>query len=364
VGLDSSTLQGELLGIEQLEERARALAAGFTLARRRRGPAILLKRLADYARHLRHAYRTFAGDVRRGDTSPPATEWLLDNFHLVESEIKSVYHDLPSRYYYELPKLATRELAGTARIYAMAVELLRYSDARLDLNRLTRFINAYQTVTPLSIGELWAWPSMLKLALIEHVRRLTDELLASREARHEADRCLARFETSSKGDAEAALPEVIHVAFVAQLLARMREYGAGATELRRVLEERLSAAATTVEDAVRAEHQRQAIGHISMGNSITSLRLCATIDWNHYVERVSIVEQILQRDPPGVYGRMEFGSRDRYRHAVEELSEPDGESQVRVALRAIESARQNAVHYGLSSLAAHVGYHLIGQGRR
>jgi cellobiose phosphorylase len=246
----------------------------------------------------------------------------------------------------------------------MAVELLRYSDARLDLNRLTRFINAYQTVTPLSIGELWAWPSMLKLALIEHVRRLTDELLASREARHEADRCLARFESSSKGDAEAALPEIIHVAFVAQLLARMREYGAGATELRRVLEERLSAAATTVEDAVRAEHQRQAIGHISMGNSITSLRLCATIDWNHYVERVSIVEQILQRDPPGIYGRMEFGSRDRYRHAVEELSEPDGESQVRAALRAIESARQNAVRYGLSSLAAHVGYHLIGQGRR
>ncbi|HET9327890.1 MAG TPA: glucoamylase family protein [Candidatus Eisenbacteria bacterium] len=364
MGLDSSNLQGELLGIEQLEERARALAAGFTLARRRRGPAILLKRLAEDAHQLRFAYRTFAGDVRRGETSPPATEWLLDNFHLVEAEIRSVYHDLPSRYYYELPKLAARELAGTARIYAMAVELLRYSDARLDLTRLTRFINAYQTVTPLSIGELWAWPSMLKLALIEHVRRLSDELLASRAARHEADRCLARFESSRKNGAEPALPELIHVAFVDQLLQRMREYGAVANELRRELEERLSAAATSTEDAVRAEHQRQAIGHVSMGNSITSLRLCATIDWNHYVERVSLVEQILQRDPPGIYGRMEFGSRDRYRHAVEDLSEPTGESQVRVALRAIESARQNAVHYGLSSLAAHVGYHLIGHGRR
>src|SRR5262245_49401786 len=109
VGLDSSSLQGELLGLEQLEDRARALAAGFTLARQRGGRAVRLKRLSEDARRLRHAYRTFSGDVRRGESSPPASEWLLDNFHLVEGEIRSVYHDLPSRYYHELPKLATRE---------------------------------------------------------------------------------------------------------------------------------------------------------------------------------------------------------------------------------------------------------------
>ena len=132
-----------------------------------------------------------------------------------------------------------------------------------------------------------------------------------------------------------------------QLLQRMREYGAGAAELRKQLEERLAAAGTTVEEAVRAEHQRQAMNHVSMENSITSLRLCATLDWNRYVERVSLIEQVLQRDPPGVYGRMDFASRDRYRHAVEELAEPTGEAQVRVALRAVESARQAAETQGL-----------------
>ena len=362
IGLDSSPLHGELLGVERLEERARALAAGYTLARNPgRGPPRLLRRLSDHTRVLRHAYRVLAGDVRRGGPIAPAAEWLLDNFHLVEGEMREIRHDLPTRYYRELPKLATRELSGTARVYAMAAELLRYSDARLDPRRLNRFVYAYQTVAPLTIGELWAWPSMLKLALIEHLSRLSDELIQGRAGRLEADRHFAAFE--SMRPKLPPLPQVLHVAFVDQLLQRMREYGAGAAGLRKQLEERLEAAGTTVEEAVRAEHQRQAMNHLSMGNSITSLRLCATLDWNEYVESVSLVEQILQRDPPGLYRRMEFSSRDRYRHAVEALADPSGEAQVRVALRAIESARQAAEKAGPDFRAAHVGYHLIGGGR-
>ena len=365
IGLDSTPLHGELLGVERLEERARVLAAGFTLSRHpRRGPHRLLRRLTDDARVLRQAYRLLAGDVRRGEAMGPAAEWLLDNFHLVEGEIREIRHYLPTRYYLKLPKLATRELSGTARVYAMAVELLRYSDARLDLERLVRFMNAYQTVAPLSLGELWAWPSLLKLALIEHVRRLSEELLESRAGCLEADRHFAGFESARSNGLLEPLPDVLHVAFVDQLLQRMREYGAGAAELRKQLEERLAAAGATVEEAVRAEHQRQAMNHVSMENSITSLRLCATLDWNRYVERVSLIEQVLRRDPPGVYVRMDFASRDRYRHAVEELAEPTGEAQVRVALRAIESARQAAETQGLDSSAAHVGLHLIGRGRR
>jgi cyclic beta-1,2-glucan synthetase len=365
IGLDSSPLHGELLGVERLEERARALAAGFTLARNpRRGPPRLLRRLSDHTRVLRHAYRILAGDVRRGEPIAPAAEWLLDNFHLVEGEMREIRHDLPTRYYRELPKLATRELSGTARVYAMAVELLRYSDARLDARRLNRFVYAYQTVAPLTIGELWAWPSMLKLALIEHLSRLSEELIEGRASRLEANRHFAAFESARPNGRLPPLPQLLHVAFVDQLLQRMREYGAGAAGLRKQLEERLDAAGTTVEDAVRAEHQRQAMNHLSMGNSITSLRLCATIDWNEYVEGVSLIEQILRRDPPGVYGRMEFTSRDRYRHTVEALADPSGEAQVRVALRAIESARQAAEKLGTDARAAHVGYHLIGGGRR
>src|SRR5439155_5332622 len=180
----------------------------------------------------------------------------------------------------------------------------------------------------------------------------------------EADHYFTLFESTQAIGRLPRLPAELHVAFVEQLLQRMREYGAGAAELRKRLEARLEAAGATVEDAVRAEHQRLAMNHVSMSNSISSLRLCSTIDWNEYVESASLIEQILRRDPPGVYARMDFASRDRYRHAVEALAEPSGEAQVRVALRAVESARQAAETPGIDPRVAHVGFHLIGGGRR
>src|SRR4029450_9389900 len=118
-----------------------------------------------------------ADDVHQGVFVTAATDWILDNFHVVASEIRDVRQNLPRGYYRELPKLALREQAGTARVYAMAVEIIRHSDSRLDRAKLVRFMNSFQAVAPLTIGELWAWPSMLKLALIENLRRLADKTL-------------------------------------------------------------------------------------------------------------------------------------------------------------------------------------------
>ena len=138
---------------------------------------------------LQRAYKTLAEDVHKGAFVTPATEWFLDNFHLISSQIVEIHQNLPRRYYLELPALATRQSAGDARIYAIAVELLRYSDSRLDLPQLTLFLNSYQRVAPLTLGELWAWPSMLKLALIENLRRLADEIMGCD---------LGRFPTASR----------------------------------------------------------------------------------------------------------------------------------------------------------------------
>jgi cyclic beta-1,2-glucan synthetase len=143
----------------------------------------------------------------------------------------------------------------------------------------------------------------------------------------------------------------------------MREYGAGASQLQAAVTERLANEGTTPEEVIRTEHQNQASAQVSVANAITSLRLCSTLDWSQYFETVSLVEQVLQRDPSGVYGRMDFLSRDRYRQAVEELAEPSGEAQLRVALRSVESARAAAAASSPEHRSAHVGWHLIGRGR-
>ncbi|MCA1732136.1 MAG: carbohydrate-binding protein, partial [Acidobacteria bacterium] len=320
----------------------------------------MLARLRESVASLRSAYRLLSEDCRRGEVVDPAAEWLLDNFHLLEAEARSVIHDLPTRYYRKLPRLAARELAGQARIHALSVALVQHGDGRLDSERLTRFLSAFQDVAPLTIGELWAWPSMLRLSLLENVRILGALILDARAARNRANEMVAAIDASP----EPRLPDDLPPAFVEQLRQRLREHDPRVAALSARIDAALEARGTSAEEAVRAEHQREAADLVSMENSITSLRFCGTFDWSRYFERVSLVEQALRRDPASAYPQMDFGSRDRYRQAVEELARPSGEAQIGVALRAIESARQAAKELGLAHRAAHVGYHIIGDGRR
>jgi cyclic beta-1,2-glucan synthetase len=354
----------ELLGIELLEEHARRLAARFTVTRKpRNNGRAHLRKLNDSRRSLRATYRDLADDASRGEPAGPATEWLLDNFHIVSAAGRDIVRDLPPSFFRNLPTIAADEFAGFPRIYALALELIRSSAGHLDAQRLSRFITSFQSVTPLTIGELWAWPSVLKLALVEHVRMRASVLAETRRHRQHADRVAAALDRSSPASSDVEWPEQVHPAFVTRLLQRFREYGERASGLQRQLTAFLGERGQTVEDAIRAEGQHQASDQASMANLIGSLRLIASFDWSEFFESVSLVEHVLHRDPAGMYGRMDFRSRDRYRHAVEELAEATGEGQLRVALKSVEQARRIA-ESAPGTRGAHLGYHLVGGGRR
>jgi cellobiose phosphorylase/cellulose synthase/poly-beta-1,6-N-acetylglucosamine synthase-like glycosyltransferase len=351
----------ELLGIERLEEHARRLAALLTVSSRSRGGSRAhLKRLRQHAQKLRQVYTALADDAKRGEPLSPAAEWLLDNFHIVLAALRDVHHDLPGGFFRRLPLIAADEFAGLPRIYAVALELIRCSAGRLDPQRLHRFVTAFQSTTPLTMGELWAWPSALKLALIDHLRIRADVLLTSRVHRLEADHLVDALETPAH--VRDRWPSQVHPAFVIRLLQRSREHETAAP-LRRELDAALASRGQTIEDAIRSEARHQAAEQTFMANLIGSLRLVSTFDWSEFFESVSLVEQVLQRDPVAVYGRMDFASRDRYRHAVEELAEPTGEGQLRVALKSVERARQVSER-APEAREAHVGHYLIGDGRQ
>jgi cyclic beta-1,2-glucan synthetase len=351
----------ELLSIELLEEHARRLAAMLSLSPRRHGQSRThLRQLKAHMQALRQTYTLLTEDARR-EPMPPAAEWLLDNFHIATAAARDIQRDLPPAYFSRLPRVAADEYAGLPRILALALELIGSSAGRLDAHRLQRFISAFQSVTPLTMGELWAWPSVLKLALLEHLRARGDVLAETRAHRRTADRIAVAAETHPHTFSE--WPAGAHHAFVTRLLQRSRGLGTLASRLHDRLESALAARGETIEDAIRAEGQHEAAQQASVANLIGSLRLIGTFDWSEFFESVSLVEQVLQRDPAAVYARMDFRSRDRYRHAVEELAAPTGEGQFLLALKAVECARQ--VHAKASeSRASHVGYHLIGGGRR
>jgi cyclic beta-1,2-glucan synthetase len=351
----------ELLSIELVEEHARRLAALLSIVPGRGGSGRQhLRRIKEHMGALREVYTALAEDARQEATSP-AAEWLLDNFHIISAAARDIHHDLPPSFFKRLPRVAADEFVGLPRIYALGLELIRSSDGRLDAQRLSRFITAFQSVTPLTMGELWAWPSALKLALLDHLRARADVLAEIRTHRLKADQLAAGIEVGETGVGQ--WPKHVHHAFVTRLLQRTRPLGAMASALHRRLESALASLGQTIEDSIRAEGQHQAAEQAGMANLIGSLRLISAFDWSEFFESVSLVEQVLQRDPAGIYGQMDFRSRDRYRHAVEELAPSTGEGQLLVALKSIERARQSHVR-APDAREAHVGYHLIGAGRR
>ena len=337
----------------------------FTLARDpQAGRHDVLPRLAENLRVLRAAYRSLADDVRRGAPSPPRPSGSSTTSTSSSRRPAPSATTCPCPYYEKLPKLAARELSGKARLYAMALALIRHGDGRLDAERLTRFVLAYQTVAPLTIGELWAWPSMLKLALLENLRRILPRRSSTGSVARRAGR-----RARSSGSRPEALPPLpplpLHSAFVdaappadarvrpARLVAARR----GGARARRERDDAPRTPSAPSTSGRRPTRPRRA----------TRSRACE-LCVDARLEPLRGAGQPGGADPPARPGGAStrgwtFQSRDRYRQAVEKLAEPTGEAQVRVALRAVESARQAAEQKGNDDRAAHVGYHLIGPGR-
>src|ERR671926_75931 len=228
---DEKPFQAEFYSVERLEQYAHTLAAEHKTVTRK-GRAQLLPRLAENGRILEAAYKALVEALRQGRAISPAAEWLVDNYHIIEEQLREIRQDLPKSYYHELPKLAEGELAGYPRIYAVALALIAHTDSRLDTNTLQRFIAAYQTVAPLSIGELWAVAITLRLALVDNLRRLGFAIARARAERDNADEIADKLlELASLQPANVmsflnerfGKQEELPQTFLVQLVQRLRE---------------------------------------------------------------------------------------------------------------------------------------------
>ena len=365
---DEEPIRDELFSVERLEQYATTLAAEHRVYAGRRRGRRLLPGLEKNGRLLFAAYRSLAEAVRSGRSISPAAEWLVDNFHIVEEQLREIREDLPEGYYYELPKLSDGELKDYPRIYAVALSLIAHTDSRLDAETLRRFVRAYQQTTPLTIGELWAVAITLRLALVENLRRLATRIVASREAREEADALADKLLEAVERHPESLTSllagrlgknEDLDRAFVVQLTQRLRDQDPAFMPVFDWLERRLQKRGLTTEQAVHLEHQRQAAAQVTVGNIITSMRLLSTLDWRDFFESVSLVDPLLGEDPAGVYAHMDFHTRDRYRHVIERIAKRTGSDELEVARGAVQLASDARAEHPQDTARAHVGYYLI-----
>ena len=176
-------IRAELFSVERLEEHARSLAAAQPVTPRAPKGNPLADRLADNEAVLLHAYRTVAKAMGEDRAITPAAEWLIDNYHVVERQIRDIRSDLPPGYYRQLPKLAEGPFAGYPRVFGVAWAFVAHTDSRFDPEMLCRYVRAYQEVQPLTIGELWAVAITLRIVLVENLRRLAERIVHSRTSR-------------------------------------------------------------------------------------------------------------------------------------------------------------------------------------
>jgi cyclic beta-1,2-glucan synthetase len=360
-------IRSELFSIERLEQHAESLATAQRVTAKPAVGGPLAARLIDNGRVLHQAYRTIAKAVSEEQVIMPAAEWLVDNFHVVDEQIREIHDDLPRSYYRQLPKLAEGPLKGYPRVFGIAWAFVAHTDSRFDVETLIRFVRAYQRVQPLTIGELWAVAITLRIVLVENLRRSAQRIVTSRVERQEANVVADRLLGVSIRDAEQ--PDValrqflglrVPTAFAAQLVQRLRDQDPAVTPALRWLDERLTAQGTTSEKIVNEEHQFQGAMSVTVRNVITSMRLMSSIDWRKLFESVSLVDEVLREKSN--FAAMDFPTRDSYRHAIEVLARGSGRSEIEVTQNAIQKA-QEAKGNEKDSREQDPGYYLLSKGR-
>ncbi len=363
-------LRSELFSTDQMKQHGKTLAGSHHLVSKKT-PELLLARLKNNEKILTKIGSLLSATAQAGRHISPAEEWLLDNFYLIEEQIQTAKRHLPKNYSRELPRLAKDPSAMLPRVYDIALETISHGDGRVDPESLGGFIASYQEISVLKLGELWAIPIMLRLALIENFRRVGSSIAADRNDRNLANFWADQMIEMAHKDPKSLMLVVadmvrsnppMSASFVAELARLLQEHNLEPALTLNWIKHRLSESNFTIQQLVAQENQKQAADQISVSNSIGSLRLLRTMDWSEFVETNSAVERCLQKEPSGIYSKMDFATRDRYRHAVERIAKKSSFSEEEVARRAIRLTCESPPPEGDNGRAADVGFYLIDKG--
>jgi cyclic beta-1,2-glucan synthetase len=365
---DQQPIRAELFGIERLEQHAESLAAAQPVTSRPDGDHRLERRLKDNERALRHCYVTMIAAARDARSITPAADWLVDNFHVVQEQVHAIRTDLPPSFYRQLPRLIDGPFKGYPRVFGLSWAFVAHTDSRFDPHILCRFLNAYQRVQPLTIGELWAVAIALRVVLVENLRRLAESMVSDQTAREAANRLADQLLEPETDAADGILRHVatpLPTAFAVQFVRRLREEDPRVAPALRWLDTALAAQGTSSESVVDAQQQHEGATNVTIRNVMTSMRLMSSMDWRELFERVSPVDDVLRAGSN--FAELDFETRELYRHAIEHLSRRSSHSEIEIAQLTIADAHAASPAVGAPGSApsreSDPGYYLIAKGR-
>lgn len=353
-----------LLSNEELLRHSSDIAKNHLKCKKKKGSSLLFKRLDENFKFISKTYLTLSEYSKNGQPLCAGADWLLDNFYIIEEQYKELKHNSNAKFIKKINILKEGYYKNYPRVFILAIELISHTDGRIDKKQIIDFINSYQYISPLSMGEIWSLSLMIKIALIENIRHTCEKILSVQKQWIESekliekdyDEILESIKKTTKNINPSIFPYIEH------LLRILKKKDINLNPILDYLNLKLSEIDLDVDSIVKREHQEQSSYQVTMGNCISSLRLSNSIDWREIFESLSYVEKILIGDPLGVYNKQDFESRDYYRKMLEIIAEDTKKSETSVAKKIIELA-DNAKQSEKSSKECHVGYYLIGKGK-
>ncbi len=338
--------RSEIFGPERFAQHGKSLGETHAAAYAGARLSAFFPRLQDNIRILREAQHYIGRQATSGHEVSPAAEWLLDNFHLIEAQLGEIRDGLPRQYFRDLPVLLDEPLVGLPRIYGVAWAFVAHTDSAFDEDLLVHFLLAYEEARELTLGELWALPTTLRVVLIENLRRLAERAAANNAAREVANLCCDRIESCSPEQLDAVLAllnrRAVGDAFLAQMAQQLQDHRSEANARFFDWLQRVAPNLAGIQTGLPAA---QAADNLSVSNAIRSLRSIGDADWPDIVAATSVLTRLMLGSP--AFAAERDDTRSQTLHAIELLARQSARSERDVASTLLE------LMHGADSTDAH-----------
>ena len=359
-------ISGALLEKAQLEKYLEKIASEHNIQPKSDKTTYPLPQTIQEFKFITKVYQLLNNHVKQGISIHPAGEWLLDNYYIINENIKVLQDEVTLKQYKKLPAIASGEHKGYARIYILALEIIAHTDNKIEKETIENAINSYQKRKILNMQEMWSIQNYLKIAIIKNIAKICEKIYITQIQKEKVISVIQSTIENQKStykkprDINYKHSYEMKYAFIEYLSYKLKKYGKQATPYIEVLEEQVNKTGTTIEEIINKQHYSVALAKVSIGNAIISLKTISRINFQEIFENQNGVEEILKKDPTGIYEKMSYDTKAYYRIQIQKMAEKTKISEIYVVNKALELAQENLG----KDKKEHIGYYLIDKRKR
>ena len=372
--------KGVNLNLDELKKYLEKIASDEILSYKSDTFTYPIPKLKEDYNFIFKVYSLLNEHIKLGIPIHPAGEWLLDNFYIIEEAMKNITKNLSLKKYKNFISVANGEYKGFARIYSLCLEIVTYTDYRINSSVLVELLRNYQKKKNLSMEEIWNIGLFIQIGLINGIREISEKIYFSQIQKYKVENIVERlvdkknnlkykdkkeYSFMDRGYEKMKYPFIEYMSFV------LKKYGKVGLAYIKVLEEQVNKMGYTLEEEISKEHFDIAVKKVSMANAITSLKEVSRINIKDIFEKINEVEDILKKDPAKIYEKMDYKTKEYYRNAIKVIAKKSKMSEIYIASCALELSLENNNNFEKEQVSKkeispleHIGYYLIGDGKK